>query len=98
MSEENKNTPVETREETLKDLDPRLLKQIETAEKTMDKNPEYAIDICLTVLARNPSCVEVRKILRAAEFKKYGKGNAITKGIAAVQGSLFAMKANGEIA
>ncbi len=87
----------EIKEETLRDLDPRLLKQVEIAERSIDKNPEYAIDICTTVLMRHPSCVEVRKILRQAEFKKYGKGNPFSKIAAVLQGQIFAIKAASEI-
>ena len=84
-------------EEKIKDLDPRFIRQLESAEKSIDKNPSYVIDICSTILSKHPSCVEVRKILRQAQFKKYGKGNALAKLGAHVQGAVFAMKAGGMI-
>ena len=84
-------------EEKIKDLDPRFIRQLESAEKSIDKNPSYVIDICSTILSKHPSCVEVRKILRQAQFKKYGKGNALAKLGAQVQGAVFAMKAGGMI-
>jgi len=95
MAEETK--PQEIIEEKIKDLDPRFIRQLESAEKSIDKNPAYVIDICSTVLAKHPSCVEVRKILRQAQFKKYGKGNPIAKFSAQIQGAIFGFKATGMI-
>ena len=37
-------------EEKIKDLDPRFIRQLESAEKSIDKNPSYVIDICSTIL------------------------------------------------
>lgn len=51
----------------LKDLDPRLQKQIENARKAIEKNPSYAVDILFNISTRNPACLEVRKILRQAQ-------------------------------
>ncbi len=96
MAEEN-NTPTEVIEATMKDLDPRLIRQLESAEKSLDKNPSYVMDICLTILKKYPSCVEVRKILRQAQFKKYGKGNPIAKFSAAIQGLIFSMQAGAKL-
>ncbi len=96
MAEEN-TTPVEVVEDTIKDLDPRLIRQLENAEKSIDKNPAYVIDICCTILAKHPSCVEVRKILRQAQFKKFGAGNPIAKIVAAIQGLIFSIQAGAKI-
>lgn len=61
-------------EETfLKDLDSRLQKQIENAQKSIDKNPAYSIDILSSIVSRNPACLEVRKILRQAQ-QRISKG------------------------
>ena len=95
MAEES--TPTTVQEQKIKDLDPRFVRQIETAEKSIDKNPAYAIDVCRTILDKYPSCVDVRKILRQAQFKKYGKGNSISKLIANVSGMIFGFKAAGKI-
>ena len=93
MAEEKiENAAAEPKEEELKNLDPRLIKQLESAEKTIDQNPQYTIDVCRTILARHPSCVEVRKIMRVAQFKKFGKGNPVAKMAAKVQGLVFAAK------
>ena len=51
-------------EVALKDLDTRLQKQIENARKAVDKNPSYAVDILTNIVARNPACLDARKILR----------------------------------
>ena len=40
----------EIKETLISELDPRFVKQIENAEKSLSKNPEYAADICNTVL------------------------------------------------
>lgn len=95
MAEEN--TTPEIVETTIKDLDPRFIKQLENAEKSIDKNPAYVIDICSTILSKYPSCVEVRKILRQAQFKKYGKGSPIAKFTATIQGMIFSMQAGAKI-
>ena len=49
-------------EVALKDLDTRLQKQIENARKAVDKNPSYAVDILTNIVARNPACLDARKI------------------------------------
>jgi tetratricopeptide (TPR) repeat protein len=54
-------------EVALKDLDTRLQKQIENARKAVDKNPSYAVDILTNIVARNPACLDARKILRQAQ-------------------------------
>ncbi len=91
------NTPPEVIEEQIKDLDPRFIRQLESAEKSIDKNPAYVIDICCTILAKHPSCVEVRKILRQAQFRKFGKGNPIAKVSAAIQGMIFSIQSSAKI-
>ena len=96
MAEEETNTP-EVTEEQIKDLDPRFIKQLETAEKSIDKNPAYVIDICRTILMKHPSAVEVRKILRQAQFKHAGKYNAVKGAIASIQGAIFSMTAGSKL-
>ena len=55
-------------EVTLKSLDPRIIKQVENAQKALDKNnPSYAIDIYSGILSRFPSCFEIRFLLRNAQ-------------------------------
>lgn len=59
-------------EVALKDLDPRLQKQIENARKAVDKNPSYAVDIMSNIVARHPECLDARKILRQAQQRASG--------------------------
>ena len=59
-------------EVALKDLDPRLQKQIENARKAVDKNPSYAVDIMSNIVARHPECLDARKILRQAQQRATG--------------------------
>ena len=59
-------------EVALKDLDPRLQKQIENARKAVDKNPSYAVDIMSNIVARQPACLDARKILRQAQQRATG--------------------------
>ncbi len=75
------------------ELDPRFVRQIENAEKSIVKNPEYVIDICNTVLGKYPNCVEVRRLLRQAQYRKYGKGNPVAKIMAAVKSLGLSLKA-----
>ena len=51
----------------LKDIDPRVQRQIENARKAVDKNPAYAVDIMFNIAGRYPGCLEARKILRQAQ-------------------------------
>lgn len=95
--ESNSPTENESVEIQIKDLDPRFIKQLEAAEKSIDKNPAYTADICATILNKYPACVEVRKIMRQAQFKKYGKGNPVAKISGAIQGFILSMKAAGMI-
>ncbi|WOO39824.1 tetratricopeptide repeat protein [Rubellicoccus peritrichatus] len=85
-------------EVSLKDLDPRLRKQVENAQKSADKNPTYAIDVCMGILQRNPGCLEVREILRKAQRRAKGaKTSGLTKFIGSVTSAPFAMKAGNQI-
>ena len=53
---------------TLKSLDSRITKQVENAQKALDKNnTSYAIDIYSGILSRFPSCFEIRYLLRNAQ-------------------------------
>lgn len=54
-------------EVALKDLDFRLLKQIENIHKVLTENPSYAVDVMSSIVKRHPGCLEARKILRRAQ-------------------------------
>ena len=92
MAEETEKPPfVDTDKNS---LDPRLIKQLEAAEKSIDKgNPEYAIDVCMGILTKVPACSAVRKVLHRAQLSKMGKGNPIKKFSAQISGLFFAAKA-----
>lgn len=62
----------------ISDLNPRLQKQVENARFAIDRgNLEYAIEICSIVLAQQPACLPVRKLLRAAQMKNFRSKNRI---------------------
>ena len=85
-------------EVALKDLDTRLQKQIENARKAVDKNPSYAVDILTNIVARNPACLDARKILRQAQ-QRANKGK--TKGLGGLLSKVtsipFSMGSNAKI-
>ncbi len=69
----------------LKELDPRLQKQLQSADQSIARgNPNYAVDICAGILKQHPECLEVRKILRKAQRKlasSKGKGSSMFSGV-----------------
>jgi len=83
-------------EETIADIkDPRIIKQIKAAEEAIDKSkPDYAIDVCMGILIKHPSCAEIRKILHKAQIRKTGKENPVKKVLASVNGLVFSIKAS----
>lgn len=94
MSEEKKelNGGVET---LLKDIDPRFIKQLNTAQSSIEKgSPDYALNVCQSILAKYPACSEVRKILRLAQRKAAGKPNPIKNLTGVFSGAAFAVKAS----
>jgi len=50
-------------------LDPRQVKQIEGAEKVLNSNPNYAKEIYSAVVKLSPGCLDVRRKLRALQFR-----------------------------
>ena len=68
-------------EVALKDLDPRLQKQIENARKAVDKNPSYAVDIMTNIVARHPECLDARKVLRQATATCHCREDQRTGGV-----------------
>ncbi|MCH6257852.1 tetratricopeptide repeat protein [Puniceicoccaceae bacterium K14] len=58
-------------------LDPRDQKQFSNAIAAIDRgNFEYAVDICIRLLEKTPSCLEVRSILRDAQCRIFDKEGA----------------------
>ena len=75
---------------SLKELDPRLQKQIENARKAVDKNPAYAVDIIANIVARNPGCLDARSLLRQAQLRASdGKGKGLGAWVAKVSALPF---------
>lgn len=57
-------------EVTVQQLDARLQKLVENARTSMERgNFEYAIEMAQSVLGREPGCLAVRKLLRAAQVQ-----------------------------
>ncbi len=50
-------------------IDSRFNKQIEAAKKALATNPQYTVDLCSNILKHNIACLDLRKILRQAQFK-----------------------------
>lgn len=50
-------------------LDPRQVKQLEGADKVLNSNPNYAKEIYSAVVKLSPGCLEVRRKLRALQFR-----------------------------
>ncbi|MDR1497236.1 MAG: tetratricopeptide repeat protein [Puniceicoccales bacterium] len=67
---------------TLSSLDPRLQKQVASAEKSLLTNPLYTVEVLRSIVQNNPECLEVRRLLRKAQKRVYGP---VKKGF----GSLF---------
>jgi tetratricopeptide (TPR) repeat protein len=66
---------------SISDLDPRLIKQLETADKALQNNSSYSIEIYSAILHQQPGCVELRKKLRTKQLQLAGKSN---KGIGSI--------------
>jgi tetratricopeptide (TPR) repeat protein len=58
-------------EQPLSALNPGLQRQVEHARSALDRgNLDYAIDLFRDVLRREPACLSVRRVLRAAQLKR----------------------------
>lgn len=83
---------------SLKELDPRLRKQVENAQKSIDRNANYAIDVCTNILQRHPGCLDVRQILRRAQKRAVGsKTSGFTRFLGSVTNAPFALKASSQL-
>lgn len=86
------------KEITLADLDPRLQKQVDNARKSLGKNSAYAIDIMSGIVARNPGCLEARKILRQAQNTAHaGKSKGLSKFMTRVTSIPFAVTGDSKV-
>jgi tetratricopeptide (TPR) repeat protein len=85
------------KEYALKDLDPRLQKYIEQADKAVDKNPQNAIDLCTGILAQNPGALDARKVLRKAQRKLIPSQKGMGKFLSGLTNTPFVLKSGSQI-
>lgn len=82
----------------LKDLDPRLRKHYENAEKNLARNPAFTVDLCMGVLQKQPGAVEFRALLRQAQMRIAGtKTGGLGKFMKSVSRAPFAMKGSSQL-
>lgn len=82
----------------LNNIDRRLQKQIENARKSISKNPSFAINILGHVTETQPACLEVRQLLREAQYKLAGVPSSKGSGFFTKIGySLAGMSLGGKI-
>ena len=58
-------------------LDPRQVKQLQAADAAANSNISYSLEIYSSILKQSQGCLELRKKLRALQFKNIqasGKG------------------------
>jgi len=60
---------------SLTSLDPRVQKQFAAAEQNLKTNAQYAMELATGLLARNPGCVDIRRLLRRAQKTVLGTGS-----------------------
>ncbi|TVR53847.1 MAG: hypothetical protein EA425_02875 [Puniceicoccaceae bacterium] len=80
-------------------LDPRMQKQVENARFAMDRgNTEYTINICEEILRKAPGCIQVRRLLRAAQRRIFKtKNRFVAKATAAITTLPLVLKASGKV-
>lgn len=66
-------------------LDPRQVKQLEAADKASLSNPSYSIEIYAAILKQSHGCLELRKKLRALQFRM---AQSSTKGLSGLLGKV----------
>ena len=63
----------------ISDLDSRLIKQLEAADRAIGKDINYSLDIYSAVLKQAPGCLELRKRLRNQQLKIAKSSNKRTR-------------------
>ncbi len=83
----------------LTSLKPQIQKQVDIARLAVEReNYEYAIKICLSVLERQPECLSVRKLLRAAQKKWFAtKNRLMAKAIGGLSSAPFLITASTQV-
>ncbi len=86
-------------ETALTSLKPQVQKQVDIARVAIEReNYDYAIKICLDLLQRHPECLAVRKLLRAAQKKRFGKKNRLmAKAIGGISSAPFMIAASTQV-
>ena len=69
----------------ISDLDSRLIKQLEAADRAIGKDINYSLDIYSAVLKQAPGCLELRKRLRNQQLKIAKSSN---KGLGSIIGKI----------
>ena len=85
------------KEFTLKELDPRIQKYIDQADKAVEKTPQSAIDLCNGILSQNPGALDARKVLRKAQRKLIPAQKGMTKLFGSMTNAPFVMKASSQV-
>ena len=85
------------KEYTLKELDPRLQRYIDQADKAVEKTPQSAIDLCNGILSQHPGALDARKVLRKAQKKLNPGQKGLTKLFGSLTNSPFTLKAGSRI-
>ncbi len=70
---------------TISDLDSRLIKQLEAADRAIGKDINYSLNIYSAVLKQAPGCLELRKRLRNQQLKIAKSSN---KGLGSIIGKI----------
>lgn len=70
-------------DQPLKDLDPRIRKQVEKARNSIKSgSAAFAVEICMGLVEKYPGCVEAREVLREAQrTARGGKKKSFLSGI-----------------
>jgi len=85
-----------TEEIEISQLDPRLVKQLMAADKALASDPSYSLEIYNSVLKQSPGCLELRKKLRALQFKQSkNSGKGLSSLIGKVTTAPFLLRTGG---
>ncbi|SVC75954.1 uncharacterized protein METZ01_LOCUS328808 [marine metagenome] len=79
------------------DLDPRQVKQLESADGVAQSNPDHTLEIYGAISKQSPGCLELRKKLRALQLKKLkGTSSGISGLLTKVTTAPFMLRAKGD--
>ena len=78
-------------------LDPRQIKQLESADQVVQSNPTYALEIYAAILKQNQGCLELRRKLRALQFKRLqGSSKGLSSILTKVTSAPFMFRGKGD--